>query len=211
MTPVKPDRSGGVLFLSAGVSFGLSALFFILIDAFHMLAFIRIAYGLLALFFLAGLGCPSVLAGQTPPRSSFDKWVATLATVGCAVGLIDSVKSCYVGLLVLPWPEGLPRLLQRTDPLGIVVFPPIGLWVLASSFLLRQLGPAWRKLGNAGLGCGILLFAPPVTETLSIFDWRYFEPMFGVVALLLSIMVFFWFGGVGLLLLRNSKAPERLP
>lgn len=202
MTPNKPDRFGGVLFLTAGIGFGLSALFFILIDAFHMRDFLRIAYVLLTVFFLAGLGCPSALAGQLPPRGSFDRWAATLATVGFAIGLIDSVKSCYVGLLVLPWPEGVPRLFQRTDPLGIVIFPAIGLWVLASSLRLRQLGSTWRSRGNAGLVCGVLLFAPPITETLSVLDWKYIAPVFGVVALLMSVTVFAWFGGLGLRLVR---------
>lgn len=206
MTPTRPDRFGGALFLTAGVSFGLSALLFILIDAFHFRAFLRIAYVLLALFFLAGLGCPGALAGRMAPRGSFDRWAATLATVGFAIGLIDSVKSCYVGLLVLPWPEGLPPLLQRTDPLGLVVFPGIGLWVLASSFRLRQLGPTWRRLGNAGLACGVLLFAPPVTETLGILHWKYIAPVFGVVALLMSVTVFVWFGGVGLRFVRDRPS-----
>ena len=207
MTSGKPDRFGGVLFLTAGVSFGLSALFFILIDAFHFRDFLRIAYVLLTFFFLAGLGCPSALAGQMPPRGSFDRWVATLATVGFAIGLIDSVKSCYVGLLVLTWPEGLPRLLQRTDPLGIVVFPAIGLWVLANSIELRRLGPPWRKMGNAGLACGVLLFAPPFTETLGILGWKYIAPVFGVVALLMSVTVFVWFGVVGLRLAQTGRTP----
>jgi hypothetical protein len=206
MTPDKPDRFGGVLFLAAGASFGLSALFFILIDAFEMRSFLRIGYLLLALFFLTGLGCPAALAGQTPSRGSFDRWVATLATVGFALGLIDAVKSCYVGILVLPWPEGLPPLLQRTDPLGMVIFPTIGLWVLANSLRLRQLGSTWRTLGNAGLACGALLFAPPVTETLSILRWEYIAPVFGVVALLMSVTVFVWFGGVGLRFIRHRPS-----
>jgi hypothetical protein len=206
MASFKPDRFGGALFLTAGICFGLSTALFFFIDVLHVRELFRVAYVLLALFFLAGLGCPSVLSGQTSSRSSFDRWIDTLATVGLAVGLIDSVRTSYIGTLVLPWPEGIPTLLKRTDPLGIIVFPAIGLWVLVSSLKLRQLGPSWRKLGNAGLACGSLLFAPPVTETLGTLGWKYIMPVFGAVALLMSVMILFWFGGVGFLLSRNRPS-----
>lgn len=208
MSQIKPDRFGGALFLAAGICLALSAVLFFFIDVLHVRDFFRAAYVLLALFFLAGLGCPSVLAQQTSSRSSFERWVATLATVGFAIGLVDSVRTSYIGTPVLPWPVGIPPLLKRTDPLGLIVFPGIGLWVLATSFKLRRLGPSGRKLGVGGLACGALLFAPPVTETLGTLGWRYIVPLFGVLALLMPVLVLFWFGGVGLLLSRSRLSDE---
>src|SRR6185436_10953863 len=203
---IQPDRFGSALFLAAGICCGTSAALFFFVDVIHVRELVRIAYVLLALFFLAGLGCPSVLSGQAPFRSSFDRWVVTLATVGFAVGLIDSVRTVYIGTPVVPWPKGISPLLKRTDPLGIIVFPAIGLWVLVSSFKLRQLGPSWRRLGNLGLACGLLLFAPPVTETLGTLGWKYILPVFGALALLMTVVVLFWFGGVGLILSRARRS-----
>jgi hypothetical protein len=206
MNPVKPDRFGGALFLAAGVAFGVSAVLFFFSDVVRVPGLLRAAYSLLAVFFLAGLGCPSALPGEASSRSSFDRWVVTLAMVGLAVGLVDSARATYINTVLLPWPKELPALFRRLDPLGIVIFPSIGLWVLASSLRLRRLAPPWRKLGNLGVVCGVLLFAPPVTETLSILGWRYIAPLFGVVALLMSVIVLLWFGGVGLLLLKPPGA-----
>jgi hypothetical protein len=207
MNPIKQDRFGGTLFLVAGLSFGASAVLFFLADVLAVQNVTRAAYGVLALFFLAGLGCPSALSGQTPPAGSFDRWVLTLATVGLAVGLIDSVRGSYLGTL-FPWPPGFPSLLKRTDPLGLVTFPSIGLWVLVSSLRLRRLVPPWRGLGYLGLACGALLFMPPVTETLGMMGWKHIVPVFGVVVLLMFGMVLLWFGGVGLRLLKTADARE---
>jgi hypothetical protein len=215
MNPAKQDRFGGTLFLVAGISFAASAALFFLADVLSVRDIARVAYGLLAVFFLAGLGCPSVLSRQTSSRSSFAKWLLTLATVGMAVGLVDSVRGSYLGTL-LPWPVGFPSLLKRIDPLGLVTFPAIGLWVLVSGLRLRRLGPSWRRLGNLGLACGVLLFMPPVTETLGMMGWKYIVPVFGVVVLLMFGMVLLWFGGMGLTLLKPAAvhdepghAPER--
>ena len=205
MNPVTQDRFGGALFLVAGTAFGASAALFFLADVLAVQNVTRIAYSVLALFFLAGLGCPSALSSQTPPAGSFDRWVLTLATVGLAVGLIDSVRGSYLGTL-LPWPAGFPSLLKRTDPLGLVTFPAIGLWVLVSSRKLRQLAPPRRGLAYLGLACGVLLFMPPITETLGMLGWKHIVPVFGVVVLLMFGMVLLWFGGVGLLLSRPAAA-----
>lgn len=205
MTQFKQDRFGGALFLAAGISFSGAAILFFFADVLGIRDVVRSAYGVLALFFLAGLGCPPALAGQTEPRSSFERWVGTLATVGLAVGLIDSVRGSYLGTLLLPWPAGFPGLLKRLDPIGIIIFPPIGLWVLVSSFRLRRLGESWRRLSNGGLACGVLLFSPPVTESLGMLGWRYIAPVFGVVIVLMLAMILLWFGGVGLRLLRPEN------
>jgi hypothetical protein len=206
MNSIKKDRFGGTLFLVAGISFGASAALFFLADVLAVQNVTRVAYSVLALFFLAGLGCPSALASQTPPAGSFDRWVLTLATVGLAVGLVDSVRGSYLGTL-LPWPAGFPSLLKRTDPLGLVTFPAIGLWVLVSSRKLRRLAPPRRGLGYLGVACGLLLFVPPITETLGMIGWKHIVPVFGVVVLLMFGMVLLWFGGVGFLLLRTSAVP----
>lgn len=215
MNSIKQDRFGGTLFLVAGISFGASAALFFLADVLEVQNVTRVAYGVLALFFLAGLGCPSALSSQTPPEGSFDRWILTLATVGLAVGLVDSMRGSYLGTL-FPWPAGFPSLLKRTDPLGLVTFPAIGLWVLVSSRKLRRLATPRHGLGYLGLACGLLLFMPPITETLGMMGWKHIVPVFGVVVLLMFGMVLLWFGGVGLLLLKPTaardepgQAPER--
>jgi len=206
MNPVKPDRFGGTLFLVAGTAFGISAVLFFFADVVRVQGLVRAAFSLLAIFFLAGLGCPSTLSGDASSRSSFERWVVLFATVGLAVGLVDSARASYINTVLLPWPKELPALFRRLDPLGIVIFPSIGLWVLASSLRLRRLAASWRKLGNIGLLCGVLLFAPPITEALAILRWTYFVPLFGVVVLLMAVTVCLWFGGIGLRLLKPPSA-----
>lgn len=201
MNPLKPDRFGGALFLTAGIAFGVSAILFFGADVLQIRDLVRAAYSLLAIFFLAGLGCPSTLSGELSSRGSFDRWVVLLATVGLAVGLVDSARACYINTVLLPWPKELPALFRRLDPLGVLIFPSIGIWVLTNSLRLRRLA-SWRRLGNLGLLCGVLLFTPPITEALAILGWKYIAPLFGVIVLLMSASVLLWFGGVGLRLMK---------
>lgn len=139
----------GVAFAAAAVAFGLA-------DFGEIRGCLVAGYVLLVVYNLAGLLSIRFTDG---PR------VSIIGLAGLLVGLIDSLRLVEFLLPLLPWPADVPAILRRVDPLGLIQFPFVGVWVI--SLALRQ--EKWSKV--SGVAFGVTLFLPPVTETISVLGY----------------------------------------
>lgn len=149
----------GVAFAAAAVAFGLA-------DLGGIRGFLIVGYVFLTAYNLAGLLSIRFTDG---PR------VSIIGLVGFLVGLIDSLRLVEFLVPLIPWPADVPAILRRVDPLGVIQFPFVGVWVI--SLALRQ--EKWAKV--SGVAFGLTLFLPALSETINVLGYDqlliYFLPL----------------------------------
>lgn len=193
-------------FLMLGASFFLSAVFFILVDVFKMMLFKQAAYVFLTLFNLAGLGVVTVLTWYiNRNRKTLLVWLKLIALIAFALGAMDSVRNLQITSGLLAWSPDFPITLRRVDPLGILPFWGSALFLLIFNLKgkKKKLIPGW--LAIVGAVYGGVLFAPPITEILSLQKVDAFMPLYSILAFASLPLSAVWGIGMGLFLRKKLK------
>ncbi len=192
------SKWASVPFIFAGVFFPVSVILFVLVDFLGIKGVVLLAYVALALYNFGGLGCipsPSKVLGDSPIL----RWFSNVGYLGFAVGLLDSVRTLTFGTRVVAWPEGIHPILKRADPLGVLHFPAVGLWIIAVSVAGMKTFPRW--LNVVGIICGVLLFVPPITESMSMLGMDF--TAFGLLSPIGVLASAIWFIGMGVHVVRG--------
>ncbi len=195
------SKYASIPFILAGLSFPISVILFVLVDIFGIKSVVLFAYVALALYNLGGLGCISSLSDGLKGNAII-RWISTLGYLGFSVGLVDSVRTLTFGSGIITWPESLQPILKRVDPLGVIHFPAVGVWIIAVCISGMQRFPKW--LNVVGIICGVLLFLPPISESMSMLGLDF--TFLGWLAPLAVLASAIWFVGMGI---HIARSPDR--